>query len=247
MNETGRHASPAFLTTRWTQVREARGDTPAARAALGELCAAYWIPVYRFLLREGRGEDDARELTQEFFARLLKGGVGGADPGRGKFRSYLLGAVRHFLGDVSDRASRQKRGGGVVAESLSEPDPDGSGAGLQVEDPNGAVGDAHFDRQWALAILDRSLTELELEMESAGKRSNFEVLQPWLVGESNPLEQVAAACRLGMGEGALKVAIHRLRKRFRVLVRDEIARTVSDPGDVDVELQYFVEVLASAK
>lgn len=133
MIEHGGHAAHAFVTTQWTRVVAARGETPAARAALGELCAAYWAPVFRFLVREGRTEDAARELTQEFFARLLQGGgVAGADPARGPFRSYLLGAVRHFLADLRDRDTCVKRGGGVVAESLESGDPGDRAAGLQV-------------------------------------------------------------------------------------------------------------------
>jgi RNA polymerase sigma-70 factor (ECF subfamily) len=245
-DEMSDHASHAFVTTQWTRVVAARGGTPAARAALGELCAAYWMPVYRFLLREGRDEDAARELTQEFFARLLKGsGVAGADPARGKFRSYLLGAVRNFLGDVRDRENRGKRGGGATAESLDTVDAGDTASGLQVADPGAEPRDTRFDRNWALAILDRGLTALENELAAAGKRAQFDVLKPWLVGESGALTTAMAARALGLNDGAAKVAIHRLRKRFRALVRDEIARTVSDPGEVEAELQYFVEVLAA--
>lgn len=243
------HASPAFVTTHWTHVVAARGETPAARAALGDLCAAYWTPVFRFLVREGRDEDAARELTQEFFARLLqRSGVAGADPSRGKFRSYLLGAVRHFLGDVRDSERRGKRGGGVAAEPLDTveaADATEETTGLQIADPGAEPRDTRFDRQWALTILDRALNTLESEFTAAGKRAQFDVLEPWLVGESGALTSAAAARALGMNEGAAKVAIHRLRKRFRALVRDEVARTVNDPAEIEAELQYFVEVLAS--
>ncbi len=231
----------AFAPTRWTLVLAARGESPEARAALGELCGAYYQPVFRFLRREGRGEDDARELAQEFFARLLaSAGVAGADPARGRFRSFLLGALRHFLGDRRDRDNAGKRGGGVAHEPLPEPTDTSPGRELSV--PPDAPADAWFDRQWALAIMDRALGTLAAEHRAAGKSAQFEMLKPWLVGAA--AAQADAAARLGWSEGALKVAVHRLRKRFRELVRSEIAQTVPAFSDVDAELRYLVEVLA---
>ena len=217
----------------------ARGDSPAAQAALGELCGSYYQPVFRFLQREGRTEDAARELTQEFFARLLaRDGFATADPARGRFRSFVLGALRHFLGDQRDRDNAAKRGGGAVHEPLSAPTDTSPGRELAAAAPD----DTWFDRQWALAIMDTALRALAAEHASAGKADQFEHLKPWLMGAAAAQADVAA--RLGWSEGALKVAVHRLRKRFRELVRAEVAQTVPAFADVDAELRYLVEVLA---
>lgn len=237
-------ASGAFGPTRWTLVLAARGATPEALAALGELCAAYWTPVFRFLRREGRDEDAARELTQEFFARLLaRGGVAGAAPERGRFRSFLLGAVKHFLGDLRDRENAAKRGGGMVPESLDHGTGPGTAPGSQVADPASDVPDRVFDREWALAVMARSLSALEAEFAATGRAAHFTALKPWLVGDAAALSQAAAATALGMSEGAVKVAIHRLRRRFRELVRAEVAQTLPAGDDLDAELRYLIEVL----
>lgn len=231
-----------FAPTRWTLVLAARGDSPQARVALGELCGAYYQPVFRFLQREGRGEDDARELAQEFFARLLgSAGVTGADPARGRFRSFLLGALRHFLVDRRDRENAVKRGGGAIHEPL--PESSDTSPGRELAAPAAVSAEAWFDRQWALAIMDRSLAALAEEHAAAGKAEQFERLKPWLVGPAAAGAEVAA--ELGWSEGALKVAVHRLRKRFRELVRAEVAQTVPAFADVDAELRYLVEVLSA--
>jgi RNA polymerase sigma-70 factor (ECF subfamily) len=233
----------AFVPTRWTLVLRARGESSESRAALSELCAAYYQPVFRFLSREGRNEDSARELTQEFFARLLaRGGVGAADPQRGRFRSYLLGAVKHFLADQRDFQRRAKRGGGAAAESL-DAQVDDSPA-LQIADGTAAPDDALFDRAWAFALMNRALDSLAAEFAHDGKAEQFTVLKPWLAGDAETLPQAEAAVRLSVSESAVKVAIHRLRKRFREIIRAEIAQTVNDAADVDGELRYLIEVLA---
>jgi RNA polymerase sigma-70 factor (ECF subfamily) len=229
----------AFAATRWTLVLAARGDSPGAQAALGELCESYYQPVFRFLQREGRTEDAARELTQEFFARLLaRGGFATADPARGRFRSFVLGALRHFLGDQRARDNAAKRGGGAIHEPLPEPTDTSPGRELAAAAPD----DTWFDRQWALAIMDTALRALAAEHAAAGKADQFEHLKPWLMGAAAAQADVAA--RLGWSEGALKVAVHRLRNRFRALVRAEVAQTVPAFADVDAELRYLVEVLA---
>jgi RNA polymerase sigma factor (sigma-70 family) len=237
-------STSSFAPTRWTLVLRARDETPEARSALSDLCAAYYEPVFRFLRREGRDEDLARELTQGFFARVLQhGGLGAADPGRGRFRSYLLGAVKHFLADCRKHAGREKRGSGVAPESLDMPALEGA-SGLDVADKGATVPDAWFDREWALAVMDRALNALETEFKSSGKAEQFNCLQPWLAGETEKLSQAEAARQLRLSEGAVKVAIHRLRKCFGKLIRTEIAQTVGEGEDVDAELRYLIEVLA---
>ena len=233
-----------FAPTRWTLVLRARGETPEARAALSELCAAYYQPVFRFLRREGRDDETARELAQEFFARVLQHGeLGAADPARGRFRSYLLGAVKHFLADQRKHAGRAKRGGGAVPESLDAPAMEG-GPALELHDAGATVPDAWFDRQWALAVMDRALSAVGAEFTSNGKAQQFEQLKPWLIGEAVALSQADVARRLGLNNGVVKVAIHRLRKRFRDVLRAEVTQTLAAGDDVDAELRYLVEALA---
>jgi RNA polymerase sigma-70 factor (ECF subfamily) len=235
-----------FVTTRWTRVLAARGESPEAKAALGELCEAYWTPVFRFLRREGRDDETARELTQEFFARVLaRDSFAHADPGRGRFRSFLLGAVRHFLSDLRDRDGAAKRGGGQIAETLSTGDASDTAAGIQIVDTAADVPDTYFDRQWAFALMDHAFAKLGEEMAAAGKAAHFAALKPWLVGETPALSQADAARSLGISEGAIKVGVHRLRKRFRELVRADVAQTVPDTAEVDAELRYLIEVLAA--
>lgn len=239
----------AFAPTHWTLVRRSRGRTPEARAALAELCAAYYQPVFRFLHREGRIEDAARELAQEFFAHVLSGGgLGGAAPAKGRFRSFLLGAVKHFLADRRDRERAAKRGLGLAPESLDAPPPGemDTAPGLEIADASALPPDSVFDRAWALAIIDRALAALRREFEAVGRGAHFAILKAWLAGGELALSQSDAARQLGLSAGAVKVAVHRLRKRFRELVRAEIAQTVGDNADVDAELRYLVEVLAQA-
>jgi RNA polymerase sigma-70 factor (ECF subfamily) len=234
-----------FAPTRWTVIQRARGDSAEARQALGELCEAYWTPVFRFLRGQGRDEDTARELTQEFFARVLaRGSLQGAEPGRGRFRSYLLGAVKHFLADCRDHEQRLKRGGGAQIAPLDASGPTGTAPALQVPDPAATPDDRLFDHAWALAVMERALISLGSEYARQDRAAHFEALKPWLQGEAPGLSQAEAAARLGMNESALKVAIHRLRKRFREAVRAELAQTVAAETEVDEELGYLVEVLA---
>jgi RNA polymerase sigma factor (sigma-70 family) len=244
MQSTPPSASAAsFSTTRWTLVLRARGESPEAQAALSTLCEAYWQPVFRFFRCEGRDDDTARELTQEFFARLLaRRGLDSVQPDRGRFRSFLLGAVKHFLADVRDRANAAKRGGDVTVMPL-EPGTD-IATELPASDATTQVSDTFFDREWALALVSRAVGALAAESAREGKQVQFEVLKPWLVGEVAGLSQADCARQLGLSEGAAKVAIHRLRKRFRDLVKAEIEQTVSDPTQVAEETRYLVEVLS---
>lgn len=238
MSSTG-SGKPLFAPTRWSLVHRSRGESPEARAALSELCEAYWQSVFRVLRRGGRDEGSARELTQEFFAHVLSGGrLDGVDPGRGKFRSYLLGALRHFESDQRERDRRLKRGGGIAPESLEVLEA------LECEESGGVPWeDAVFDREWALAVVTRALAVVEGDYAGAGRSELFERLKPALTGGDLPA-QASLARELGLTEGALKVAIHRLRRRFREAVKAEIASTLPEAGDADEELRYLVEVLS---
>jgi RNA polymerase sigma-70 factor (ECF subfamily) len=221
---------------------EARGDSPDAKAALSDLCAAYYAPVFAFIRREAPDEDSAHDLTQEFFARLLgRSGLNTVDPQRGRFRSFLLGAVKHFLADARRHDHRLKRGGGQPLESIEavEPGTDTS-PGLQLPDRKAPSPDREFDRKWALTLLDHALATLAEEHKAAAKTAQFEALKPWLTGDTDNSSQADAARQLSLNDGAVKVAIHRLRRRFRDVIKSEIARTVNDPAQVDEELRYLL-------
>jgi RNA polymerase sigma factor (sigma-70 family) len=234
----------AFATTQWTRVLEARGESSNAKAALSDLCAAYYSPVYAFIRATSRKDDSARDLTQEFFARLLaRQSIDTVDPRRGRFRSFLLGAVKHFLADMRDHANRIKRGSGQPLESIdvaSDTSP-----GLELPDTHASGPDREFDRKWALTVLDRALAALAEEHKSAGKTDQFEALKPWLTGDTENLSQAEAARRLDLNEGAVKVAIHRLRRRFRDLVKAEVGQTLKDPALIANELACLMAALSS--
>lgn len=243
-NDSPSQHAANFAPTRWTLIQRARGETPEAHAALSELCEAYYQPVLRFLRREGRDEDTARELTQEFFARILgNGAFEQADPERGRFRSYLLGALKHFLADERKHEQRLKRGGGATPESLDASSIEDEGRSLQVADTTTPAIETFFDREWALAVMARGLEVLQKEFTAAGKIEQFDALKPWLMGEAPSMSQADAARQLGLSEGAVKVVIHRLRKRFRDAVRAEISQTLRDPSLVDEELRHLIEAL----
>lgn len=237
-------AATAFVTTRWTQVVNARGDSPDARQALSDLCAAYYVPVVAFLRREGRDEDTARELAHEFFERVLeRPAFKEADPQRGRFRSYLLGALKHFLANRRVHESREKRGSGAVHQPL--PLETDTSLSPGVADAASPSPDAVFDREWALSVLERAFAVLTSESKQAGAVRQFETLKPWLTGDEAGRPQAEVARELGLNEGALRVAIHRLRRRFREVVKAEIAQTVNGPEDVAAELRHLIAALSS--
>jgi RNA polymerase sigma factor (sigma-70 family) len=240
---TGSNVRSIFVTTQWTQVLATRGDSPEARQALSDLCAAYYTPVFVMIRRAAPSEEVARDLTQEFFARLLaRAGLGQVDPERGRFRFFLLGAVKHFLADVHEEQCRLKRGGGRVPISLDAGTD--SSPGLEIADTSRPSPELEFDREWAVTMLDRALERLGREQAAVGNGEQFPALKPWLTGDKQEVSQSDLAARLGMSEGALRVTLHRLRKRFRELVREEIASTVADSTHVREELGYLLEVLS---
>lgn len=217
------------------------GDSTQARRALEHLCATYWYPLYAFVRREGHGADDAQDLTQEFFARLLeKNWLDAVDRERGKFRSFLLAAMRHFLANEWDRARRLKRGGGQVILSL---DAESAESRYALEPADPATADRIFERRWALTLLEQVLNRLRKEFAGAGRGKLFDELKSALTGEKVPYAEIAA--RLNLNEGAVRVAVHRLRLRYRDLVRAEIAETVATEDEVDAEVQHLFAALAS--
>lgn len=231
--------SGGFATTQWTRVLAARGGSPEARAVLADLCAGYYAPVVTFLRCYGNEEDQARDLAHEFFARLLERGTfGEVERGRGRFRSYLLGAVKHFVADARKRERAAKRGGNHEHVSL-EPGTEAT-PGVDPVDQRIRSPEREFDRQWAMTVLAGALGKLELECRDGGGIDQFDALKGWLTGEAESRSQAEVAARLGMNTGAVKVAIHRLRKRFRHLVRGEIAHTVSHPDEVREELRALI-------
>lgn len=230
-----------FCTTQWTQVSRAKADSPEGRRALSELCTAYYEPVATFLCCELRDADAARDLAHEFFAQVLAGGaIAHAVQERGRFRSYLLGAVKHFLAHHREAARRLKRGGGV--ENISLNDSEAGEANL-VADVGLLSPDAAFDRKWALNVVTRSLDALRQECVEEGKADFFEQVKPWLTGEASHGDQAALASGFGMNANALKVAVHRLKQRFRQLLKAEVAGTLEDPGQVEDEMRALFAAL----
>jgi len=234
----------AFVTTQWTRVLEARGDSSDAKAALSDLCAAYYAPVFAFVRRNSPDENAARDLTQEFFARLLAARALKADPQRGRFRSYLLAAVKNFLADMRDHDHAAKRGGGTAPLPLDAGTD--TSPGLEVADANASSPDREFDRKWALTVLGRALAALAAEHVDDGECKQFEALKPWLTGDNENLSQADAARELDCSETTVKVAIHRLRKRFRELVKTEIRQTMNDPTQVADELSCLMAALSGS-
>lgn len=230
-----------FRTTRWTQVSRAKADSPEGRRALAELCQTYYEPVVAFLRCELRDADAAREFTHEFFSEMLGGGsIAHAEKERGRFRSYLLGGVKHFLSHHREAARRFKRGGGVENISLQDTD---AGEVRSVADTSVLSPDAAFDRQWALTVLALTLEALRQECVAEGRAEFFEQVKPWLTGEAAHGDQTALASRCRMNANALKVAVHRLKRRFRELLKMEVAGTLDDPSQVEAEMRALFAAL----
>ena len=237
-----------MVETRWTQVIRANGHTSEAKLALKDLTAAYYQPVFWFIRERSANEDAARDLTQSFFLRVLERyGFEGADPERGRFRSFLLGAVKHFLSEQHAFATRQKRGGTIPHVSLDALGTETTSTpGLQVVDTTTLPPDEAFDQQWALAVLDRALKRLERDCETEGNGQQFTVLQPWLAGGADTT-QAEAAFQLGLSESTVRVVIHRLRQRFRKAVLAELAHTISPAVSAQDEMQYLFTALSSGR
>jgi DNA-directed RNA polymerase specialized sigma24 family protein len=251
-NTAAHSPQPRFLTTRWTLVLSARGETPEAKESLRELCNHYYAPVFAFIHFYTRQDERARDWTHAFFLKLLEGrSLDTLQQARGKFRSFLLGAVKHFLSDQRGHDRAAKRGGSVHHISIdASGQGDVSGTGHKGDQTSLSVDtfppDAYFDKQWALAILQRSLGELEAEVHDPATPTRFELLRPWLSGDAAEYTQSEVAERLGVSLEVVKVTIHRWRKRFRTIVKSQIAATVDSPQALDEELSYLIQALTAS-
>jgi RNA polymerase sigma-70 factor (ECF subfamily) len=241
-SETGRPQS-YFATTHWSVVLSAgHSDTPRARHALERLCQTYWYPLYAYVRRRGHSPEDAQDLTQEFFARLLEGNrVRTADKQKGRFRSFLLAGMNNFLADEWDKSRAQKRGGGLRTVPLQFDTAETRYGSEPVDD---VTPEQSFERRWALTLLDDVLKRLGAEYEREGKGALFAALNPCLVGDrtSQPYQELSQ--KMGTTESGIKSAVHRLRRRYRQLLREEIAKTVASADEVDDELRHLFAVLA---
>ena len=232
-----------FGTTHWTVVLSARGEAlPEAAEALETLCRTYWYPLYAYIRRRGYAAPEAQDLTQEFLARLLAThGLASVDRRKGRFRSFLLASLNHFLANEWDRACAAKRGGAAEIVSLNDAAVE---ARYALERSNELTPEELFDRQWAMTLLELTLKRLQSEFAAAGKSRQFECLKEFLHCEESdrPYQQVAE--EMGLNPSAVASAVYRLRQRYREIVREEIAHTVPSPGDLDDELRWLFRVLS---
>ncbi|MGO9468039.1 MAG: RNA polymerase sigma factor [Isosphaeraceae bacterium] len=231
-----------FPTTRWSRVIAAGDrDAPEAREALATLCGAYWYPIYAYIRRQGYAPDDAQDLTQDFFAYVLERGVlAKADPDRGRFRAFLRTVCARRLSGQCDRANAYKRGGGRRILPIDVLDAEGRYAR---EPAHELTPERIFDRSWAVTLLARVYDELRREYDDAGRAGTFEELRAVLTGGARAAPYASIAERLGSTEGAVRVAVHRLRRRYGMLLRQEIAATVDDPAQVDDEIRSLFAAL----
>jgi RNA polymerase sigma factor (sigma-70 family) len=241
--ESGSEDSERFRTTHWSIVLAAgRRSTAGASDALAALCRTYWYPLYAYVRRQGHSPDDAQDLTQDFFARLLEKNIAArADRTRGKFRSFLLASLNHFLANEWRSAGARKRGGGRVVLSLDLAAGEGR---YRLEPVHELTAEKLYQRRWALTLLEQTLAKLRDEFVESGKLELFECLKPYMGGDDRnvPYRQIGA--EVGKSEGAIKVAVHRLRQRCRELLRAEIAHTVAGPQEIEDELRDLFDAVA---
>ncbi len=234
-----------FATTHWSVVLAAgEQNTPESAEALERLCSTYWHPLYTYVRRRGYSPEDAQDLTQQFFERFLeRGSFSAADPARGRFRTFLLKALQHFLADEWKRRHRAKRGGrtfqvpldGVLAEKL-----------YAAELTDMMTPERAYEQRWALTLLEQVLEHMHQDYSSAGKETLFQALQAFLWGADPSLSYSALATELGLTQEALRAAVHRLREDYRERLRAEVAHTVSEPGEIDAELHYLIDVIVAS-
>jgi DNA-directed RNA polymerase specialized sigma24 family protein len=231
-----------FATTRWSLVLALRDrSAPDAAAALATLCETYWYPVYAFIRRTGKSTDDARDLTQAFFTRVIeKDYFSQARQERGRFRSFLLTSVRHFLSNQQDWDRAEKRGGRTPHLSLEF---DSGERMYQIEPVEHTTPESLYERRWALAVLDNAMAQVRAKYEGSGRGDLFLHLQPFLTGD-DPGSYADLAAKVGSTEGALRVAVHRMRQQFGAALREAIAETVEDPGEVEAELRHLLATVS---
>jgi RNA polymerase sigma-70 factor (ECF subfamily) len=231
-----------FQTTKWSMVLSARdGDATEARATLETLCATYWYPLYAFVRRKGHDVDAAQDLVQGFFTNLLeKGDLAAVERSKGKFRSFLMAACTHYLANQANHDRARKRGGGRSPISIDRLAAEGR---YGCEPAHTLTAELLFERQWALALLQNVLKNLAAEMTQAGKLHHYEALRPVLLGEAKRTSYSAIAATLNLTENAARVAAHRIRRRYRELLREEVARTLADPADLDEEIRSLFSSL----
>jgi RNA polymerase sigma factor (sigma-70 family) len=235
------HGAAAFATTHWSVVLEAQGESPEAQEALEKLCRVYWRPIYSFVRRQGAGPEEAQDLTQGFFALLLeRRDLRTVRQEKGRLRSYLLSAVKHFLADERRRAMAIKRGKGERLISLEQLRAEESG-GIEPTDP--LTAERIYERRWASTLLDRVLSRLEDKYRTRGKAELFDSFNQLLADEPGAPSQAEIAAQLGMTENAVAQAFHRFRQSYQSLLREEIAHTVATPGDIENELRYLIAVI----
>ncbi len=234
---------PLFVTTRWSVVLAALDKaSPDSAAALEALCRAYWYPLYAYVRGSGRSPHDAQNLTQEFFARLLaQDWLRVVLPEKGRFRPFLVVALKRFLANEWHHASRQKRGGGKTPLPL-----DALEAEHRFSSEPASAADQIYERRWAMTLLDQTLERLNIEFAEAGKVGEFDALKAWLTAGRGEIPYTAVAATLGTTEGAARVAVHRMRKRFRELFRENVEQTVATSEDVDAEMRQIVSILSRA-
>jgi RNA polymerase sigma-70 factor (ECF subfamily) len=234
-----------FVTTRWTMVLAAgKQNSPAAAIALEELCRDYWYPLYAYVRHRGHSPADAEDLTQAFFAKFLeKNYLAGLDSNRGRFRAFLLASLKHFLANEWDRANRQKRGGGAALLSL---DYQGADTRYQIDPPDHLSPDKLFDRAWALTLLEKVIARLREENQTEGRAEQFEQLKIYLTVGTSSISYADAAAKLAMSEGNVRVAVHRLRRRYRELLQQEIVQTLADPAQADEEMRALMGAFSAS-
>ncbi len=238
------HQGKWFATTLWSVVTAAgQQESAAARPALEQLCTTYWPALYAYVRSRGYAPEDARDLTQALFSHLLeKNAFAMADPNKGKFRSFLLASANHFLADEWDRVNAQKRGGGRVILSLDDRTMENL---AHWEPAANEPSEMVFDRRWAFTLLQRGISQLEAEFQRDGKTVQFEALKCFLTDKADSLGYKEVAGTLGTTPQTIAVLVHRMRQRYRDLVRAEVAQTVASPADVDPEMQYLLSVLGA--
>jgi RNA polymerase sigma-70 factor (ECF subfamily) len=242
-NEHDIKKDPTFTSTHWSQVvTAADASSPRAAEALAQLCRTYWYPLYVFVRRQGIGAEEAQDLTQAFFAKLLeKNFIAGAAEEKGRFRSFLLVTLKRFLINEHERGQAQKRGGGQSVVSLDDAEAEGR---YRMEPSDQLTAERIYERRWAVALLDRVMLGLRREYAADGREDWFDALKLFLYDEKSPVSQAEIGRRFDVSESAVKSAVHRLRARYRERLREEVGNTVANPSEIDDELRHLLAVLS---